>query len=50
MRQKEQLRASRTLGIRWTSFLGQTDTGVTPGVREAMEVWDVSLIKRQIHR
>ena len=50
IRQKEQLRASRTLGIRHTHFLGQTDTGATPDVQDAMDDWDVSFVKRQIAR
>ena len=50
VRQKEQLRAGRALGIRHTWFLGQTDTGVTPGIRDAMDAWDVTRIKRRIAR
>jgi LmbE family N-acetylglucosaminyl deacetylase len=48
VRQKEQLRANRSLGIRRTYFLGQTDTGATSDVNEAMCAWDTSLVKRQI--
>jgi len=48
VRRKEQLRASRTLGIRHTHFLGQKDTGVTSHVNDALDEWDLSLVNRKI--
>ncbi len=48
VRRKEQLRASRTLGIRHTYFLGQQDTGVVSDAGEALEAWDLALVNRKI--
>lgn len=50
IRREEQLRASRTLGIRHTYFLDQPDTGVTTDVEEPVRSWDVELLKSRVSR